>query len=319
MLPVFPSRTFPNHHSLSTGLYPESHGIVDNKMLLLNDNYSGFVSYFEKNSTNSFWWNFNTQLKPIFIANQLANKDHKSATIFWPGSDVSYNGHFTSKFEKKYDRNIKAFTRLERAVKYMQSKCYNLIMVYLDDFDYFSHRYGPDNFKSRIYSHEIFVDLNVTIITDGPVVGLYPQEFKNYDDLIVKSRDIVDKLNRVSKNRFTAYLKDKIPPKLHYSKNNRIPPVIIIMKNGTYFFEGKYFVEYFNCKFKMPGTHGWPVEDDQDMKALFAARGPSFKRNKMIDSIRVTDIYLISCHVLKITQICHPNNGSLETLKSVIE
>ena len=30
MMPVFPSKTFPNHYSIATGLYPVSHGIVDN-------------------------------------------------------------------------------------------------------------------------------------------------------------------------------------------------------------------------------------------------------------------------------------------------
>lgn len=27
---VFPTKTFPNHHSIATGLYPESHGVIDN-------------------------------------------------------------------------------------------------------------------------------------------------------------------------------------------------------------------------------------------------------------------------------------------------
>ena len=30
LLPVFPTKTFPNHYTIATGLYPEHHGIVDN-------------------------------------------------------------------------------------------------------------------------------------------------------------------------------------------------------------------------------------------------------------------------------------------------
>ena len=30
LIPVFPSKTFPNHYSMATGLYPENHGIVSN-------------------------------------------------------------------------------------------------------------------------------------------------------------------------------------------------------------------------------------------------------------------------------------------------
>lgn len=32
MFPSYPSKTFPNHYTIVTGLYPESHGIVDNYM-----------------------------------------------------------------------------------------------------------------------------------------------------------------------------------------------------------------------------------------------------------------------------------------------
>ncbi|PIO65002.1 hypothetical protein TELCIR_13350 [Teladorsagia circumcincta] len=32
VFPPFPSRTFPSHYTMVTGLYPESHGIVDNNV-----------------------------------------------------------------------------------------------------------------------------------------------------------------------------------------------------------------------------------------------------------------------------------------------
>lgn len=32
MYPSYPSKTFPNHYTIATGLYPESHGIVDNEV-----------------------------------------------------------------------------------------------------------------------------------------------------------------------------------------------------------------------------------------------------------------------------------------------
>ena len=54
MIPVYPSVTFPNHYSMVTGLYPESHGIVANHFydpdLQLN------FSIFTPNSTFPWWW-----------------------------------------------------------------------------------------------------------------------------------------------------------------------------------------------------------------------------------------------------------------------
>lgn len=32
MVPSFPTKTFPNHYTIVTGLYPENHGIVSNTM-----------------------------------------------------------------------------------------------------------------------------------------------------------------------------------------------------------------------------------------------------------------------------------------------
>jgi predicted AlkP superfamily pyrophosphatase or phosphodiesterase len=32
LIPVFPTKTFPNHYSIVTGLYPAEHGIISNNM-----------------------------------------------------------------------------------------------------------------------------------------------------------------------------------------------------------------------------------------------------------------------------------------------
>jgi predicted AlkP superfamily pyrophosphatase or phosphodiesterase len=32
MIPSFPTKTFPNHYTIATGLYPEHHGIVENNV-----------------------------------------------------------------------------------------------------------------------------------------------------------------------------------------------------------------------------------------------------------------------------------------------
>ena len=31
MIPVYPSKTFPNHYSIVTGMYAETHGLVGNR------------------------------------------------------------------------------------------------------------------------------------------------------------------------------------------------------------------------------------------------------------------------------------------------
>ncbi|XP_052831915.1 venom phosphodiesterase 2-like [Octopus bimaculoides] len=52
MKPVFPSKTFPNHFSMATGLYPETHGIIANRMYDIKHNES-----FKTSNAESKWWN----------------------------------------------------------------------------------------------------------------------------------------------------------------------------------------------------------------------------------------------------------------------
>lgn len=53
MTPSFPSKTFPNHYTIATGLYPEHHGIIEN-------NIADFVAVFKidnkKEVQNPRWW-----------------------------------------------------------------------------------------------------------------------------------------------------------------------------------------------------------------------------------------------------------------------
>ena len=60
--------TFPNHWTLATGLYPESHGIVSNVMYdsTLNETFIDFQS----NDNSTKWFGQNKEAIPIWILNQ---------------------------------------------------------------------------------------------------------------------------------------------------------------------------------------------------------------------------------------------------------
>lgn len=61
--PSFPSATFPNHYTLATGLYPESHGIIGNEVY--DSLYDELISLqTNKNGLNPKWWN---QTDPLWL------------------------------------------------------------------------------------------------------------------------------------------------------------------------------------------------------------------------------------------------------------
>ena len=82
VFPVFPTVTVPNHQSIATGLYPENHGILANKMF---DKETG-KSFRMLTNSAEFW----KDATPIWIENEL--QGHRSGNCFWPGYDVTFNG-----------------------------------------------------------------------------------------------------------------------------------------------------------------------------------------------------------------------------------
>ena len=83
MRPSFPSKTFPNHWTLVTGKTPDHHGIVGNTM----EDAARPGEVFKMATQDPFWWN---QAEPIWITAE--KQGIRSATMFWPGSEVDFNG-----------------------------------------------------------------------------------------------------------------------------------------------------------------------------------------------------------------------------------
>ena len=81
MRPSYPSKTFPNHWTLVTGLRPDRTGIVANKML----DASRPGETFTMASDDPFWWN---AAEPIWVTAERAGI--RTATGFWPGSNVAW-------------------------------------------------------------------------------------------------------------------------------------------------------------------------------------------------------------------------------------
>ena len=80
MINVVPSSTWPNHHTLLTGLYPESHGIVSN--IFWDPVYEEmFVFGFD---CSNFDPKFYSDAEPIWLT--LQKQGGRSASYFWPAS-----------------------------------------------------------------------------------------------------------------------------------------------------------------------------------------------------------------------------------------
>ena len=85
LIPSFPSKTFPNHYTLVTGLYPGHHGIVANAF------YDPARREWYRPGTgqtvlDSSWYGG----EPIWVTAERHGV--KAGVYFWPGSEASIQG-----------------------------------------------------------------------------------------------------------------------------------------------------------------------------------------------------------------------------------
>ncbi|MEN2749062.1 ectonucleotide pyrophosphatase/phosphodiesterase [Sphingomonas sp. T9W2] len=148
MQPSFPTKTFPNFWTIATGVRPDKSGIVGNKM----EDAARPGEVFTMESDDPFWWN---SAKPIWVAAEEAGV--RSATLFWPGSEVAWGG--TGKADhgvyaggrhasdwQAFNQAITAEQRVDGVIDWLRRPAATrprFVTVYFDDVDVAGHDHGP--------------------------------------------------------------------------------------------------------------------------------------------------------------------------------
>ena len=272
MLPSFPSVTFPNHYTLVTGLYPESHGIVGNTFW--DPDFEEDFDYGDPaKSMQPKWW---SQGEPLWVTAEKQNV--KTAIHMWPGSEagMAFEATYLDKFNgseilpRKTERILEWLDR-PSVEKDMASRP-QLIQVYVPNVDSNGHKYGPNSTEVwdtisdvDVMLHNVFKGLdernltnivNVVVVSDHGMATTSTDRTIQLDDLIdmnliahtdgwphyglrpKSTMDIRGLYNRLSAEaekapNFDVYLRDEnMPEKYHFSKNDRIAPLWVVPKTG---------------------------------------------------------------------------------------
>ncbi|KAG7240218.1 hypothetical protein INR49_027029 [Caranx melampygus] len=267
------TKTFPNHYSLVTGLYAETHGIVANEMYdpTLNRSFS-----METDSVyDSRWWE---EAVPLWVTIQKAGG--RSGAAMWPGSDVKIHGMYPSQF-LPYNASVSFETRVERIVEWFaapKEEAVDFGVLYWEEPDESGHNLGPQSSLMDVVIAGIDEKLGF-LINELKKAGLYEQV-----NLIVtrKLEEVYSKLVDANPN-MVVYKKEDIPTHLHYQHNVRIMPIIIEAK------EGWTVLQNWTGSF-MLGNHGYD-NTLRSMQPVFVARGPAFRQNYVKTSMRSVDLY----------------------------
>lgn len=158
MRPSFPTKTFPNHYTLVTGLRPDRHGIVGNSMIDPRRPGQMFSLGDARQSLDPFWW---TQAEPIWITAEKAGV--RSATMFWPGSEIGFpedpankaatdahaldkSGIWRPSDWVRFDQNVTDTQRVDTVVDWMRRPARirpRFVTLYFDRVDTAGHKFGP--------------------------------------------------------------------------------------------------------------------------------------------------------------------------------
>uniref|UniRef100_A0A8C1Z2T0 SMB domain-containing protein n=1 Tax=Cyprinus carpio TaxID=7962 RepID=A0A8C1Z2T0_CYPCA len=333
---VFPSKTFPNHYSIATGLYAESHGLVDNNMYDPVFDASFSLSNSEKN--NPRWY----QGQPIW--NTAMYQGLKAGTFFWPGSDVAINGSFPDIY-MNYDGSV-YLTHTSHCVKEP-----DFFTIYLEEPDSSGHSYGPvsgglilalqgvdrviGQLMNGLKQLNLHQCVNIIIVADhgmeetscerkealqnfiGDVNHLYVSEgpfgrirAKNTTHTLDAAGLVANMSCKWPEQQIKPYLKHHLPKRFHYASNRRIEDVSVLV-NPRWLFE-RYPGSLTFCS---GGNHGYD-NDIYSMQALFLSLGPKFHFQTEVEPFSNIELYNLMCDVLEINP--YHNNGTHGSLNHLL-
>ena len=139
LVPSFPSKTFPNHYTIVTGLYPENHGIVSN--VIADPTYPRRFTMSSPTAREARWWGG----EPIWVT--AIRQQQRAASMFWPGSDVRIAG-VRPTYWRRFDDSVSNAARVRQVLQWLAlpaAQRPSFITLYFSDVDHAGHRHGPDS------------------------------------------------------------------------------------------------------------------------------------------------------------------------------
>jgi predicted AlkP superfamily pyrophosphatase or phosphodiesterase len=139
LIPSWPSKTFPNHWTLVTGLRPGRHGIVANAFW--DPARGAGYRIADTAAVRDASWYRGT---PLWALAERAGV--RTAAVFWPGSEAPVGGVRPSRW-MVYDRGVSDAARVDTVAAWLRSPAAErprLVTLYVSVADDSGHARGPD-------------------------------------------------------------------------------------------------------------------------------------------------------------------------------
>lgn len=329
LIPSFPSKTFPNHYTLATGLYPDHHGIVANSFFDTENGEVFTLNNAEQKLNPKYYGG-----EPIWITAQ--RQGLRTAVFYWPGSDVEIMGtHPDTYFNYDAKPRLTLKQRIDGIIGQLskpEAERPQLIMAYMEQPDANGHRYGPQSKETRqavmmvdslighlytvICNHGLQQRVNLVVLSDHGMTWVDDTHAIHVSHLLKKewvraiegeipaciyaNENYTDSIYNALKgiDHARVWRKTEVPEYLHYGTSSRIGDVVVVPDIGYIVYEKP---------FDAGGTHGFDP-NLLDMHTMFRAIGPDIPHQKLAHFPNV-NVYPLICHLLGIAPAL--NDGEL--------
>lgn len=323
---VYPSKTFPAHLSIATGLRPTDHGVVDN--------------YFCRSDRPDCYRMGSGQKDPDWLAGTplwtlVEQQGGRASTFFWPESDAKFDGILPTDY-RAYDVSVSPSDKVRQATEWLslpEVDRPDLVTLYFSKVDSSGHTYGPDapETKAAIAETDYWVgqlwraiqdinrrrdaEISLILLSDHGMSAVDPSLFIDTNTLprpkgfrrvnsstrvMYYRRDpkadvaaLAATLREASNGRYRV-VSDETLAERHYKNHPAVADLIIETDPPRLFRHGGAQGP------DLRGMHGYPAEVE-DMAAFLVAIGPGFSVGKVIPKAHQLDVYPIAATLLDLS------------------
>lgn len=339
--PSFPSVTFPNHFTLITGLYPDHHGIVDNRF---EDHRLGRVwdAGDARERDNPVWWKGGVAIWATAMAQGVT-----PAVEFWPSWGAGPSGRLPALYDT-FDPRRSMDQEVARMLSWLDrpaSARPRLILGYFYPVDHAGHEFGPDSpevdrtiaqadeaigrLVQGLKARGLYDRTNIIIVADHGMAASSQARTIRLDDLVDPGelrvvtwgplaglKTAPGKAAQAARalagrhGHMTCWRRQDLPARFHYGTNPRIPPILCLADVGWTIGTRAEL-----AKGVERGSHGYDP-DAPEMAAVFVAHGPNFRRGVVWPKFANVDVYPMLAEIVGVRP--RRNDGRLSDVAGML-
>jgi predicted AlkP superfamily pyrophosphatase or phosphodiesterase len=343
LVPPFPTKTFPSHYTMVTGLVPDRHGIVSNTMY--DPVFDARFSMSKRDEVQNGRW---YEGEPVWVTAERAGR--RTAPLFWPGSEAEIDGVRPSHW-LPFDVRMPYRDRVQWVLDRLdlpEPERPTFLTLYFAGTDHAGHETGPDSEETLaeisradaavgrllegLETRRLLDRTNVVVVSDHGMISTSPDRVIFVDDFVDPStarpvdwnpvlalwpdeEDVIAVYEalRDAHPNMSVYLRDSIPARFDFGRHRRVPPILGLADPGWSIASHEFFERW--KELASGGSHGYDHEV-RDMQGIFVAAGPAFRKGARVPAFRNVDVYPLLMAALGLPAA--PSDGDLSRVRGML-